>query len=100
VGTHISAPCTTRFGRVSVRARLGYRESTNVHRTVPVKIQTPHFGDGAGTVLPRRRSGVSADISELAGSILLPYDSQHSTDSRVGHGAGMCGPAFNGPKKH
>ncbi|KAG8272135.1 hypothetical protein J6590_048150, partial [Homalodisca vitripennis] len=37
-----------------------------VDPTVPVKIQTPYIGDGAGTVRPRR-SVVGADMCGLAG---------------------------------
>ncbi|KAG8310053.1 hypothetical protein J6590_071590 [Homalodisca vitripennis] len=71
VGTHITAPCPTcelaecrcGLGSVTVRPHMSV---CSPNRTVPVKIQTPHISDGAGTVRPRR-SGVGADMCGLVG---------------------------------
>ncbi|KAG8246261.1 hypothetical protein J6590_088341 [Homalodisca vitripennis] len=67
-----------------------------VDRTVPINIQTPRIGDGAATTIcmVSLRTCLNLQV-EYCAAILSPYyDGQHSADSRVGHGAGMCGPAF------
>ncbi|KAG8253601.1 hypothetical protein J6590_030877 [Homalodisca vitripennis] len=98
VGTHITAPCPTResaecwcgLGSVTVRPHKSTAPCPSKFKLyISVTVRARYDHDGLVSV----RTCLNLQVVYCA-AILSPYDGQQSADTSVGHGAGMCVPAF------